>query len=155
MQINKNTTTSYVPQRERDGGMISQGIGRGKYSNLWANGENPNVKGRTHKAVNYPFCLLWPIIYLFQKLVELVNALGMEEYGSQICIWEATHFWKMYFWLMGQVNAQKCFPTHYAFKSFISSHSWSLLSSLLHILCNYLHFHGWEKPYLFCWVNVQ
>ena len=33
MQINKNTTTSYVSQHERDGGMISQGIGRGGYSN--------------------------------------------------------------------------------------------------------------------------
>ena len=30
MQINKNTTTSYATQRERDGGMISQGIGRGE-----------------------------------------------------------------------------------------------------------------------------
>ena len=33
MQINKNTTTRYAPQRERNGGMISQGIWRGKYSN--------------------------------------------------------------------------------------------------------------------------
>ena len=33
MQINKNTTNSYAPQRERDGGKISQGIGRGRYSN--------------------------------------------------------------------------------------------------------------------------
>ena len=33
MQINKNTTTSYAPQRERDGGVISQGIGREEYSN--------------------------------------------------------------------------------------------------------------------------
>ena len=43
MQINKNTTTSYalqrerdwgmISQRERDWGMISQGIGRGKHSN--------------------------------------------------------------------------------------------------------------------------
>ena len=33
MQINKNTTTSYAPQRERDGGVISQGIGRGEHSN--------------------------------------------------------------------------------------------------------------------------
>ena len=45
MQINKNTTTSYASQRERDGGMISQGIGRREYSNPWSNGENPNVKG--------------------------------------------------------------------------------------------------------------
>ena len=28
-QFNKNTTTSYALQRERDGGMISQGIRRG------------------------------------------------------------------------------------------------------------------------------
>ena len=28
-QFNKNTTASYALQRERDGGMISQGIGRG------------------------------------------------------------------------------------------------------------------------------
>ena len=33
MQINKNTTTSYALKCERDGGMISQGIGRGKNSN--------------------------------------------------------------------------------------------------------------------------
>ena len=33
MQIKKNTTTIYAPQRERDRGMISQGIGRGEYSN--------------------------------------------------------------------------------------------------------------------------
>ena len=29
IQFNKNTTTSYALQCERDGGMISQGIGRG------------------------------------------------------------------------------------------------------------------------------
>ena len=29
IQFNKNTTTSYELQRERDGVMISQGIGRG------------------------------------------------------------------------------------------------------------------------------
>ena len=28
MQININTTTSYTPQHERNGGMISQGTGR-------------------------------------------------------------------------------------------------------------------------------
>ena len=34
--------------------MISQGMERGDYSNLWAYGENPMSKG-THKVVNYPF----------------------------------------------------------------------------------------------------
>ena len=44
MQINKNTTTSYAPQHERDGGIISQGIGR-NIQTLEPNGEKPNVKG--------------------------------------------------------------------------------------------------------------
>ena len=30
-------------------------------------GEKTNVKGKTHQDVNYPFCLLVPIIYFFQK----------------------------------------------------------------------------------------
>ena len=119
----------------------------GGYSNLWANGENPNVKGKTSQAVNYPFCLLCPIIYFFQKLVEVVNAWGWEEYGNQIRIWESISFLKTHFWLMGQVNAQKCFPFHYAFMSFISSHMWSLLSSLLHVFYNYVHCYGWENPF--------
>ena len=45
-----------------------------EYSNLWANGEKPNVKGRTIHTVNYLFCLIHPIIYYCQKLVELVIA---------------------------------------------------------------------------------
>ena len=38
-----------------------------------------------------------------------VNAWGWEEYGSQIRIWEATHFWKTCFWFR-QANAWKCMP---------------------------------------------
>ena len=34
IQINKITTTSYAPQRKRDWGMISQGIGREKIQTL-------------------------------------------------------------------------------------------------------------------------
>ena len=71
--------------------MISQGIAGG-YSNPSANGEKPNVKGKTHQTVNYPFCLLVSIIYFCRKLVELVNAWGWEEYGSQIRIGEAISF---------------------------------------------------------------
>ena len=33
--------------------MISQG--QGGYKNLWVNGENPNVKGRTHQNCQLPF----------------------------------------------------------------------------------------------------
>ena len=38
------------------------------------------------------FVFLLRIIYLFQKLVRAVNALGMEEYGNQIRIGASHHF---------------------------------------------------------------
>ena len=41
------------------------------------------LKGEPIKLSTTHFCLLCPIIYFFQKLVELVNAWGWEEYGSQ------------------------------------------------------------------------
>ena len=58
----------------------------GNYLNLWANGENPNVKERTHQTLNYPFCLFPPIIKFCQNVVELVIAWGWEEYGKQFRI---------------------------------------------------------------------
>ena len=64
----------------------------GKYSNPWTNRVKPNVNGRTHKDVNYLFFLLWPIIYFFHKLVEVVNAFRWEEYGSQIRMGKAIIF---------------------------------------------------------------
>ena len=88
--------------QQRDGALISQGIGRENIQTL-----EPNVNGRTHKCLIYPFLLLCPIIYFFQKLVEVVNALGMEEYGSQIRIGKTHNLWKMIFFLMGQFITQK------------------------------------------------
>ena len=67
--------------------MISQGIWREIIQTI-----EPNVNERTHTTLNYPFCLIHPIIYFFQKLVEALNALGMEEYGSQIRIGASHHF---------------------------------------------------------------
>ena len=60
MQIDKNTTTSYAPQRERDGGMISQGIGRENIQTLDPMAKSQMSKGKPHKYVNYPFCLFVP-----------------------------------------------------------------------------------------------
>ena len=51
-----------------------------------------------------------PIIYFFHKLVEAVNALGMEEYGSQFRIGAGHDFWKNESLLMGQENTQKLVP---------------------------------------------
>ena len=48
-----------------------------------ANGENPNVNGRTHQTVNYLSCLIHPIIYYCHKLVEVVIAWEWEEYGQR------------------------------------------------------------------------
>ena len=112
----------------------------GKYSNLCANGEKPNVKGRTHQTLNHPFFLVCPIIYFFQKFIELVNARRWEEYGNQFRIWEATHFWKMCFWLMRQLNAQKYFPTHMAFTSSSSSCFWSSYVFPIHVLAFFFIF---------------
>ena len=109
MQLIKIPTTSYVNATQIWGHDFKRNR-EGYYPNPWANSVEPSVNGITHKAVNYLFCLLCPIIYLFQKLVEVVNALGMEEYGSKILIGEATHFWKIKFWLMGQVITQKLLP---------------------------------------------
>ena len=71
--------------------MISQGIGRGKYPNLWPLRENPNAKGKTHKAFKYLFLSFMPS---HLKLVKEVIALGWERYRGQIRIWEVTHFWE-------------------------------------------------------------
>ena len=71
MQFNKIPTTSYV-NATRDEGMISKGIGWGGIIQTI----DLNVIERTHKNLNYPFCLIHPIIYFFQKLVEVLNSLG-------------------------------------------------------------------------------
>ena len=182
MQLIKIPTTSCVNATLKRWGHDFIRNREGKYSKPWANGVDPNVKRKTHKAINYLFCLIHPIIYFFHKLVEVVNALGCEEYGSQLRIGEATHFWKSCFWLMGQVNAQKCMPKPLFTHTFFSLTWWELpvcfpsrfrqfipfspglgsrfcnaqwLGSLLHIFPTFLHFHGWENPFLYCWVNVQ
>ena len=64
------------------------------YSNLWGNGENPNVKGRTHQTVNYLSCLIHLIIYHYNKLVELVIAWDGQGMTTQIRMGEAISFWK-------------------------------------------------------------
>ena len=90
--------------------MISKGIGREIIQTL-----DPIVliqmsMGEPIKSLNYPFFLMHPIIYLFQNLVGVVNALGMERYGSQFCIGESHHFWRNNFFLRGQENTQKLVP---------------------------------------------
>ena len=82
----------------------------GGYSNPWANGEKPNVKGRTHQTVNYLSCLIHPIIYYCQKLVELVIAWdgqGMEVKNLNL---GKTHFWGKAFFTFGASQHPKCMP---------------------------------------------
>ena len=63
-------------------GMIFLRIRRGEYLTFGANGEKPNVNERTHQTVYDLSCLIHPIIYYCQKLVEVVIAWGWEEYGQ-------------------------------------------------------------------------
>ena len=74
----------------------------GGYLTFGANGENPNVKGRTHQNVNYLSCLIHPIIYYCQKLVGLVIAWDGQGMTTQIRIWEAISFWKTCFDSLGK-----------------------------------------------------
>ena len=101
-QLIKIPTTSYVNATLKRWGHDFTRNREGKYSHDWANRVNPNVNGRTHKSVNYPFCHLCPIIYFFHKLVEVVNTLGSEEYGSQIWIGKAIILWEIMFLNYGE-----------------------------------------------------
>ena len=77
----------------------------GGYLTFGANGENPNIKGRTHQTINYLSCLIHPIIYHCHKLVEAVIAWEWEEYGQR-----NSNLWKTHFLLLGQVNTQNTCP---------------------------------------------
>ena len=82
MQINKLPQLAMELQCERDGGMILQGTGWGVSQIPWANRVWPDVNRRTHGNLSYPFCPLSSIIDFFQKVDELVNALGRARHGS-------------------------------------------------------------------------
>ena len=102
MKINKNTTTSYAPQCQRDGGMISQGIGRENIQTFEPMGKFQMSKG---EPINISTTNFFFFSQSSRSWLGKVNAWGWEEYGSQIRIWEDTHFWKTCFLLLGKVNA--------------------------------------------------
>ena len=58
IQFNKNTTASYALQHERDGGMISQGIGRENVQNLEPMGKIQMSKGEPIKVLTTHFVFL-------------------------------------------------------------------------------------------------
>ena len=93
-------------------------------------------KGEPIKTVNYLSCLIHPIIYYCQKLVELVIAWDGQGLEVKIRIGQSTNFWKNVFWLMSQVNAQNCFPFPHSFmfSSFLTflGSSLTFFSSILH-----------------------
>ena len=67
-------------QHKRDGGMISQGIGWGSWSNLWAYRVKLDVIEKTIEP-QLPFLSLHSIINSFQKSDEVVNARGSARHG--------------------------------------------------------------------------
>ena len=151
MLLIKIPTTSYV-SATRDMSMISQVMGG--YSNYWANSVNPSVNGRTHKAVNYPFFILWPIIYFFRKLVKVVNALGREEYGSEIRIGKTHNFWKTNFCLWGKKTPTNVCPFHSSFTFFLSSRSRELVVRFPSRFLLFSSIFPWlGSPFLCCTVD--
>ena len=71
-----------------------------------------------------PFCLLCQVT---SRLVEKVISLGWGRYGGQIRIWEVTHFWKVCFWLVGQVNAWEGMPKP------LCTHAFHFLTHSIHV----------------------
>ena len=65
-------------------------------------GKSQISKGEPIKYVNYLSCLIHPIIYYFQKLVELVIAWDGKGMTTQIRIGEAISFWEMCFDSLGK-----------------------------------------------------
>ena len=82
----------------------------GEYSNPWANGKNPNVKGKTHQDVTVPILSSCANHLFLPKLVELVNSWGWEEYGNPNLKWRSHQILENVFWLLGQVKTQKWLP---------------------------------------------
>ena len=126
-------------------------------------GKSQISKGEPIKPVNYLSCLIHPIIYYYQKLVELVIAWDGQGMAVQIRIWEAISFWETRFWLMGQVIAQKCYPFPHA-STFLSSprfwSSWALSFTFLQFPVFFPHgwevvlltFSGWDLCWAFLWL---
>ena len=81
-----------MSMQQRDGGMISQGIGRENIQTIEPIALSQMSIGEPIKLSTTLFVFLHPIIYFFHKLVGAVNALGREKYGSQIRIGESHHF---------------------------------------------------------------
>ena len=144
----------------------------GNIQTFGANGEKPNVKGRTHQTINYLSCLIHPIIYYYQKLVGLVIAWDGKGMTTQIRIGEGISFWKMHFDSLDErkpknvghstmLSRWHVFLTHFSFtwalsgiqnllcvKSFtflVFPMILELLEFTIHVLCCVLHFsQGWE-----------
>ena len=127
--------------------MISQGIGRENIQTLEPIGkiqmykEEPIQLSTNH----FVFCAQSSRSWLGK-----FNAWGWEEYGSQIWIWKATHFWKTCFWLLGQVNACQCMPKTIFTDTFCSLMQLELLGSSLHVLVAFSLFHSSKNPFFGC-----
>ena len=65
-------------------------------------GKSQMSKGEPVKTVNYLSCLIHPIIYYCQKLVELVIAWDGQGMTAQIRIGEAISFGEMRFDFLGK-----------------------------------------------------
>ena len=79
----------------------------GGYSNLWANGEKPNFKGRTHQNCQLPFLSYSPNHLLLPEIGWVGYCMGWARYENPNSNWISHQFLENMFWLLGQVKSQK------------------------------------------------
>ena len=100
MQFKKIPTTSYAMQ-QRDGGMISQGIGR-KIIQTFEPIVLSQMSMREPINSQLPILTYAPYHLILPRVGLAINALGMERYGSQFCIRAIHRFWEIVFCLSGK-----------------------------------------------------
>ena len=154
MQINKNTTNSYAIQRERDGGMISQGIGRENIQTLDPMGKSQMSKGK-------------PINLSTTHFVFFPNHLFLLEIGWGSYFLGMGKVWRSKFELGRPPILEKCVLDYWESKSpkidfspIIHPCVFSLTQLEIagafssHFFSIFLHFYMPRNSFWSCWVNV-
>ena len=130
------------------------------YSNLWANGENPNVKGRTHQNCQLSF-LSHSLNHLLLPEIGWVGyCMGWAMYDSPNSNWRSHQFLGNTFLLLWEEKTQKRRPFYQPFHvGMFSSPFFLHVSSLGHPklpMCVFIprfwllasFSHGWEVVFV-------
>ena len=118
----------------------------GNYLNLWANGGNPNVKGRTHQTLNYPFCLFPQSLNSARMwLRQLLHGDG-KSMGSNFEFGENPFLGKINFDFWSNKAPKNAYPFAHTPTFFIFGHAgkaWELFfTSMIWVVVCFLHGFG-------------